>query len=138
MDQKTKLGSLAELAVSKRLTELDYHIFTQTSGKAPFDLIAYKDGEIFRISVKGTNTIDKYGSHVVQIGSVRSNRTRNKVIKFSSSICDVLAIYIKPLDKVCFIKSDKISAGRAICLREVPSKMGAKNKGWIISELEMI
>jgi hypothetical protein len=137
MDNKTKLGSLSELKVAARLTELDYHVFTQTSGKAPFDLIAYKDGVIFRISVKGTSVIDKYGSYVVQIGSVRSNKTANNIVKFDFSTCDILAIYIQSNDKVCFIKSDRINAGRAICIRDIASKYAGKNKeSWVISELQ--
>lgn len=126
MDDRTYLGSLAEAKVIATLTEQKWFVFNQTSGKAPFDVVAYRDGILKRISIKGTSNKDEYDSYLVQIGRVRSNKTSNTVHKFDSNECDVVAIYIKPLDKVCFISAQDITSGRAISLREVASTSSNK------------
>lgn len=137
MDSKTYLGSLAEAKVLAKLTEQKYHVFIQASGKAPFDLVAYKDDVLYRVSVKGTNSVEN-GAYKVTLSSTRSNRTGNRVIPFDSNTCDILAVYIQSLDCVCFIKADKILSTRSLAIREKPSKYSNKNKSWIVGDLEFI
>lgn len=118
MDNKTWLGSLGESKVAAELSRHRFHVFTQVTGKAPFDLVAYKDGYLYRVNVKTTQRLDKWGSWEVRIASVRSNRTGNRVVPFAPKSCDVLAVYIEPLDKVCFLRSSEVSGNNSIALRE--------------------
>ncbi len=132
MDDKTWLGSIGESKVVSELSRYRFHVFTQVTGKAPFDLVAYKDSYLYKINVKTTQTLGKWGAWEVQIKSVRSNRTKNRTIPFDSNSCDVLAVYIEPLDKVCFLSSSEVSGRSAIALRE---KTVHKSKFPPISEL---
>ena len=69
-------------------------------------MIGHKDGKLYRIEVKSTETESKSGSGwEVQIKKVRPNKTENKITNFSKDQCDLLAIYLKPVDKVLLIPS---------------------------------
>lgn len=118
MDNTTWLGSLGESKVASELSKHRFHVFIQTTGKAPFDLVAYKDGYLYRVNVKATQRLDKWGSWEVHLKSVRSNRTRNRIVPFDPQSCDVLAVYIEPLDTVCFLRISQVSGKNAIALRE--------------------
>lgn len=51
MDDKTYIAQLSELKVMAHFSEKGYHIFNQVSGKAPFDIIVYKEGVLSRVSI---------------------------------------------------------------------------------------
>lgn len=110
MDSKTKQGSIGEAKVICKLLEEGYSVFTQFSGKASFDMIAEKDGELKRIEVKSTRTKSKSKNYwSVQLKKVRPNRSQNKIVRFDKNQCDILAVYIEPEDKVVLINSDTIN-----------------------------
>ena len=126
------MGSVGESKVASELSRHRFHVFIQTTGKAPFDLVVYKDGYLYRVNVKTTQRLDKWGSWEVQIKSVRSNRTKNRVVPFDPLSCDVLAVYIEPLDRVCFLRASEVSEKCSIALRE---KTVRQSKLLSISEL---
>ena len=43
MDVKTYVSAIAESRTIYELTKMKYHVFNQVTGKAPFDLVAYKE-----------------------------------------------------------------------------------------------
>lgn len=119
MDIRTWIGTLSEQKVLTKLVEKQLHVFSQTSGKAPFDLIVLYKEKLLRISVKGTQTRSKSSDHwVVQLRSIRSNRKVNTIHLYERESCDILAVYIEPIDKVCFFLSKDISQTSAITLNE--------------------
>jgi hypothetical protein len=134
MDVRTRLGSLAEAKVIAKLVENGFNVFIQFSGKAPFDLVAYQDGQLLRVQVKGTASKTRYGVYQVQLKAIRSNRTRNVLHYFDPSACDVLAIYIEPLDTVCFLRADEVGSRGQLNLREEPRQHD--HTAWVIAELE--
>jgi hypothetical protein len=87
--------------VIARLIEADFDVFVQFSGKSPFDVIAHKDGRLFKVQVKGTSSLTKYGSYRVLIASIRSNKTVNRIGHFEPSLCDVLAVYVENSSLYC-------------------------------------
>lgn len=107
MDDKTYIGANAELKAISYFARIGYDIFTQFSGKAPFDFVAHKDGIMLRVEAKGTVSTNRYGSYVAQIRSVRSNKTSNTIRHFDSGSCDVLAIYILPTDELLLLNPAK-------------------------------
>jgi PD-(D/E)XK endonuclease len=134
MDSRTRLGSLAEAKVIAKLVENKFDVFIQFSGKASFDLVAYRDGQLYKIQVKGTSSKTRYGVYQVQLKAVRANRTGNTIHYFDTSQCDVLAIYVEPLDKVCFLRTEEIRARGQLNLREQPRLQ--ERAAWVIAELE--
>ncbi len=109
MDNKTYISQLSELKVMSDLASKDYHIFCQIGGKAPFDIIAYKDGKTIRISVKSISTdIKKSGKYVAELRRVRSNTKTTAVYKIEKNDFDIMAIYIAKEDKIVYLKIDTV------------------------------
>jgi hypothetical protein len=133
VDPRTWLGGLAEAKVLSKLVEGQFDVFVQFSGKAPFDLVAYKDGQLLRVNVKGTATKLR-GAYPLRLREIRPNRTRNVIRHFDPKRCDVLAIYVAPLDKVCFLRSEEVAAKAQLNLRVEPSLYSANS--WMIADLE--
>lgn len=115
MDDKTYYGSLAEMKVITDLTLNKWHIFNQVSGKAPFDIVAYKDGQLKKISIKSCNKEPNgKGKYTVEIGRVRSNKSENTIHLFDKTESDILAVYIVKEDRIVYIDSFLIENGRQI------------------------
>jgi len=115
----TKLGSLGEAKAITEFLKLDYTVFTPFSeGNDPFDFIAVKDGNLLRVEVKSTNSLDKNGNYIITIRAARSNNNGNRVKLFDSNSCDMVACYIKPIDTTCFILSKDIKTKRTLTFRE--------------------
>lgn len=109
MDNKTYISQLSELKVMSGLASQGYHIFNQSSGKAPFDIIAYKDGLCKRVSVKATDSEpNKVGKYQIQLRRIRSNKTSNKIYKIEENEFDILAIYILKEDKVIYVDISEV------------------------------
>lgn len=117
----TDMGRLGEIKVMNALVEQGWYPFTDISGKCPVDIIAWKDNVTITIQVKycGYSPVD--GSFSVQIGSIRPNRTENVIKKFDNEAVDYLAVYLEPLNTVCFIPASEISTGRSLTIREQPN-----------------
>ena len=109
MDIKTQSGQVSELKVMADLAARGYHIFNQISGKAPFDIIAYKDNVLKRISIKSTirdcNTVGKYP---IELRRVRSNKTSNNIYKIEEGEFDILAVYIFKKDKIIYLPIESV------------------------------
>lgn len=46
-------GAVSELVVCTELARAGYHVYRAESPSAPFDLVAYRDGQCLRVEVKG-------------------------------------------------------------------------------------
>jgi Holliday junction resolvase-like predicted endonuclease len=105
----TDLGSLGKAKVICRLVEENYDVFMELDGKSPFDLIVHKNDILQRVEIKATETRTKANTGwTIQIKKVRPNKTANIITNFSPKQCELLAIYIKPLDKVILIASQDV------------------------------
>ena len=100
------IGSLGKAKVICKFLEEDYDVFTELDGKSPFDLVVHKNNVLSRVEIKTTETRNKNDTGwSVQIKKVRPNKTGNKIVNFSPEQCDILAVYIRPIDKVVLINS---------------------------------
>jgi hypothetical protein len=133
MDARTRLGSLAEAKVLAKLIENEFDVYVQLSGKAPFDLVAHLNGQLFRVQVKGSASKTRYGVYQIQLKAVRANRTGNTIHCFDPACCDVLAVYIEPLDTVCFLRADEIRSRNQLNLRE--HRPVQNRECWLIADL---
>ena len=95
MDNKTNSHIVGE-SLAKLYFELQgYFVYTNSSGKAEFDLVLSKDGLLYSAEVK-TVSVEKTsikGTYFdVQLKSVRSNTTENTIHNFDNSFIDYLCI----------------------------------------------
>ena len=71
-------------------------------------MISSKEGILYRIEVKSTLKRNKSGFYIIQLRSVRSNKTKNGVYPFDNSKIDLLGIYLEDIDKVIIYDSKSI------------------------------
>lgn len=101
-------GRIGEIAVAKQYTMNGYYVFFDQSGKCPVDLIVWKDGITSTIQVK-TTSYRVGNSWLVQLKSVRPNRTKNTIKHFDNTAVDYLAIYIIPEDRVIILQASEVT-----------------------------
>lgn len=134
MDDKSRITGLSQARVVSELFRQSFDVFTEFSGKSPFDLIAHKDGKLYRVQVKSTSAKkNKYGSWSIQLKKVRANKTENKIHLFDHTSCDILAVYIEEIDTVCFFDSKDLShIGSGMNIREEFTPKA--NDSWIVKD----
>ena len=110
MDDKTRAHILGE-SIAKLYFELEgYFVYTNSSGKAEFDLIISKEGKCFTVEVKTVSSLktSSLGDYFeVQLKSVRANKTENVIHKFDNTNIDFLAV-VNVLDNTIFVKEAKL------------------------------
>lgn len=126
--KSNQLGTLGELRAIEEFIKIGFNIYTPLSGKEPYDFIACRKNELIKVQVKSTSCKTKNNSYQIGIKSVRSNRTTNTIKLFDPSQCDILAAYIQPLNKVCFIKASMVTSGGCITFRESFSNYGRNDQ----------
>ena len=128
-------GVLGEAKTIARLVELGYGVFLPLSGHAPFDIIAVSkiDNKTIRISCKACYSSNKNGSFDFSLRQITPNTKGCNIKLFDTMDCDLIACYIAPLDKVCFVNSKDIESKSTITFREVESKFSNTGKSRVIS-----
>ena len=118
MSYNNQLGDLGEAKAITKFIEHGFSIFTQFSGKNPFDFIAYRNGKLIKVEVKSTTCRTQYGSYEVYIRTSYGRSTGNVYKSFDPSKCDLLAIYLQPIDTLCFANPKKFTNRNCIAFRE--------------------
>ncbi len=106
MDRKTK-GRLAEAKVIAYLIENGHEVYLPFSNNSKYDVIAFKDGLIRKVSIKFTSVQRKSGSWVIEMRQIYRGNKRINVDKFDSNQYDLIAVYIGPKDKVILVDATK-------------------------------
>lgn len=118
MDSKTYASNLSEAKVVADLAQKSFHTFTQTSGKAPFDVVAVKENKLYRIQIKACYKPNKSGGHVIQLRTIHPSATKgNKIVKFDASKCDLLAVYLIDLDKIFYLEAAQFHNKSTVSLK---------------------
>jgi hypothetical protein len=116
MDRKTK-GRLAEVKVIAYLIENGYEVYVPFSNNSKYDVISFKEGVLKRISVKFTSIKRKSGAWDVEMRQIFRGNNRINIHKFDNTMCDLIAVYLGPLDKVLLIEASK-ATGRGLLIKD--------------------
>lgn len=126
MDIKTNAHILGE-SLAKLYFELNgYFVYTNSSGKAEFDMLLSKDFKLFSVEVKTCSVLKKNTKgefFEVQLGKVRSNKTENVITKLSNNNLDYLVIVDLVHTKIKVIPAGEVTSGRS--LRVYKEEFGA-------------
>lgn len=111
MDDKTRAHILGESIAKLHFELKGYFVYTNSSGKAEFDLVISKDSFLYSVEVKSVssikqNTIGTYFE--VQLKSVRSNTTSNTIKKFDNTRSDFLCIVDISSSKILVLDTSSI------------------------------
>jgi len=109
----SEIGTIAEAHVLLSLVERGLPVFTQYGGKAPVDLVVWKTGKCYSVSVKSVLKLGRHGVYEAQLKSVRNRKIR----MFSPCACDILAVYLHDISKVCFFASTEVKCAASLTLR---------------------
>ena len=102
-----------------------WEVFTPVSGKAPFDLVAARGTTLLRVEVKGCASRRPNGGFQVSLRSVRPNRSGNKIRFLDPAVSDVVAVYLEPIDTVCFFSTRQLAGRSTITLHEQAARNGS-------------
>jgi len=130
-----KFGTIGESKAITEFLKLGCTVYTPFSeGNDPFDFIAVKEGHVIRVEVKSTSQEIGIGIYNVAIKASRHNKSKNWIRNFNSNQCDILAVYIQPIDTVCFFKAKDITNKSNMTIkRQLSDSKYHKNlKQWLI------
>jgi len=108
MYSTNKTGTIGDLSAMQAFISAGFSIYIPLSGKEECDFIACKGLSLLRVQVKSTSVKDRNGSYTVQLKRIRNNSSVRKIHKFDALSCDILAVYIQPIDRLCFLHSSEI------------------------------
>jgi Holliday junction resolvase-like predicted endonuclease len=116
---RSELGTLGEIKAAAHFASEGYEVYVPFGGKSRHDLLLNKGRVILRVEVKTTQTKDaKSGSWLVQLRSIRSNRTENVIKHFDSSQCDIIAVYIEPEDRIEILQASEYEGRSTVSFKE--------------------
>lgn len=110
-------GSLGLTAAIYNLSKLGYVVSIPLIDNQNYDLIIDKEGILYKVEVKTSRTKAASGNYVVQIKSVRSNKTDNNIKNFDSSAIDYLFILLDN-ESMYFIPSKEVKSKTTLTLSE--------------------
>lgn len=102
MNRKIK-GRLAEAKVIAHLIQEGYEIYLPFSNNSKYDVLAFKDRVVKRISIKYTSVQRESGSWSVELRQISRRNNHINIDKFDNTQFDLVAVYIGPRDKVILV-----------------------------------
>lgn len=119
MYERHKVGLLAEAKVLAYLIEKDIEPYLPFADNGPVDILGIQNTRVLKISVKSTNKKSKYNSWTVELRTVSRRKESICIKEFDNSKCDILAVYIQPLDRVILLDAQKIKSKSGLSIMEL-------------------
>lgn len=110
-------GNLGEARVLVHLVENGYTVFVPFGEASVFDLVAYKDGNLYKVSVKSSSSKkgNKYTVRLTQSGFKTVDGMRvNTHQLFDAESIDILAVYLVQDDRVVLVDPKTIKTKWAV------------------------
>jgi len=118
-------GDLGVLKAQVSLYEQGYLILQPITEHAPFDLVAYKDGEFKRIQVK-YKSVDKTGAMTIHFRSCWTDKNGTHMQALSKEQIDLYCVYCPDTDDCYFFNPDEFDS--SVTLRvEAPKNNQSKS-----------
>ena len=123
-------GDVAESKSISEFTSNGFFVYIPMSNLAPYDFIACKDNQLYRIQVKSSSSIRR-GNYKFDLRSTNPLYAKD----FDPLNCDILVCYIVDADKLCYLRSDEIVSKTSITLKDRYSvRARNQNKQWVASD----
>lgn len=121
MDTISK-GRLAEAKTITSLVEQGFEVYTPTFGNGSCDLIAcVPDGHLLRFETKYTASQRRAERWDVSLKQTRPNRTGVITKMFNANQCEVLSVYVAPLDRVLFFEATLLHGRNSMVVKDDPA-----------------
>jgi PD-(D/E)XK endonuclease len=113
-------GDLGVAKVHADLASKGFTVLFPATEHAPFDLVAYADGEFHRLQVKYRSA--RSGAVIVKFSSMWADRNGTHTAPMDKSAIDAVCIYCPETDQCYYIRPS--AHGTSITLRIAPSRNG--------------
>lgn len=113
-------GDLGVAKVHADLVSQGFTVLFPATEHAAFDLVAYLDGEFYRLQVKYRSA--RSGAVLVKFRSMWADRNGTHTTPMDKSAIDVVCIYCPDTDQCYYVRPD--AHGASVTLRIAPSKNG--------------
>ncbi|TXL61938.1 group I intron-associated PD-(D/E)XK endonuclease [Aeromicrobium terrae] len=113
-------GDLGAAKAHADLVENGFTVLFPATEHAPFDLVAYRDGEFHRVQVKYRSA--RTGSIQVQFRSIWADRNGTHMKPTDKAEVDVVCIYCPETDHCYYLRPADFR--QSVTLRVAPSKNG--------------
>lgn len=117
-------GRLAEAETMTSLIAQGYEPYLPVFGNGPCDLVAIHPTyrQVIRIEVKFTSSQRRPSRWDVSLKQTRPNRTGVVTKMFNSFQCDVLAVYVEPLDRVLYFDASSLEGRNSMVVKDDPER----------------
>ena len=112
-------GDLGVLKAQLDLFEQGFTILNPLTEHAPFDLVAYKDGDFYRIQVKHRK-LDQTGKLEVRFSTSWADKNGTHVVPVDKSEIDLYCVYCPDTNECYYLVPSEF--GSTVCLRVEPPK----------------
>jgi hypothetical protein len=116
-------GDLGVLKAQVDLFEQGFIILAPMTEHAPFDLVAYRDGEYRRVQVK-YRKLDQHGKIDIKFSTCWADRNGTHTVPVDKSEVDVFCVYCPDTDECYYV--DPKAYGLNATLRVKPPKNGQR------------
>ncbi len=123
-------GDLGLAKAHADLVAKGYFVLIPMTEHAPFDLVAYRDGEFHRVQVKYRSA--RTGALEVAFKSNWSDRNGVHKTLIDKNAIDVICIYCPETDECYYVRPT--DHGRSVTLRVTPSRNGQRLRVLLASE----
>ena len=113
-------GDLGVAKVHADLVGKGFTVLFPATEHAPFDLVAYADGEFHRLQVKYRSA--RAGAVIVQFRSMWADRNGTHITPTDKGAIDTVCIYCPETDECYYVQP--AAHGASVTLRIAPSKNG--------------
>ena len=113
-------GDLGIAKAHADLVSKGFTVLFPATEHAPFDLVAYADGEFHRLQVKYRSA--RVGAVNVMFRSIWADRHGTHTTRMDKSAIDTVCIYCPETDECYYVRPD--AHGASVTLRVAPSRNG--------------
>ena len=118
----TSKGMEAQLRAELRANELGYIVSKPTTECCRYDMIIDTGDSLKRLQVKYCDHKSRASNGAVQLNLRKRSINKNERPFYTKDEIDGLVVYVKPIDKLCYLPIDIIDGKPSITLRYIPSK----------------
>jgi hypothetical protein len=117
-------GDLGVLKAQIDLFEQGFTICVPLTEHAPFDLVAYRDGEFHRIQVK-YRAVDKFGKIDVKFSTCWTDRNGTHTVPVDKTGIDLYCVYCPDTDECYYLEPGEFGSNATLRV-ETPKNRQAK------------
>ena len=125
MHHTKEKGDLGVLKAQVDMFEQGFSILMPLTEHAPFDLVAYKDGDFHRVQVK-YRKVDRYGKLEIKFSTCWTDKAGTHTVPVNKDEVDLYCVYCPDTDECYYLSPDEFSSNVSLRVN-TPKNNQSKN-----------